>query len=174
MSNPNGPLEPERKSNVALIVSLCLNLLLIGVIAMGTFRMFHPGMGFGMGQGFGRGQGPHAPMVLMRLVPAESDKIKAILAYHRDRQMSLGRDAMDARHQVMRAFMDPEFDQQTFDRALEHMRAADAAFEAEQTKVVSESVATLTPEERQAAADSIRSHMPFGRHHRGQGRGRGF
>jgi len=171
MSNPTGPLAPERKSNVALIVSLCLNLLLIGVIAMGIFRVFHPGMMFGMGHGFGRGQGMHAPLVLMHLVPAESDKIKGILASHRDRMTFLGRDAMDARHQVMHTFVDPAFSKQAFDQALDRMRTADAAFEAEQTKIVSESVATLTPEERRAAADKIGSHRLFGMHHMGQGRG---
>ena len=171
MSNPTGPLAPERKSNVALIVSLCLNLLLIGVIAMGIFRVFHPGMMFGMERGFGHGQGSHASLALMRLVPAESDKIKAILAAHRDRVTSLGRDAMDARHQVMRAFVDPAFSRPAFDQALDRMRAADAAFEEEQTKIASESVATLTPEERRAAADKISSHGLFGMHHMGHGRG---
>ena len=114
MSTPNVP--PQRKSNIALIVSLCLNLLLVGVIAMGTFRMLHPGMMFGMG--FGRGLGPHAPYALMHLIPAESDKIKGVLAAHNDRVRSLGHDAMDARHQVMRTFVDPAFSQSAFDQAL--------------------------------------------------------
>jgi len=169
MSNPNGP--PERKSNVALIVSLCLNLLLIGVIAMGTFRMFHPDMMFGMERGFGHGHGPHAPYALMHLVPAESDKIKGIVTAHGDRMTTLGHDAMDARHQVMRAFVDPAFSQPAFDQALDRMRAADAALEAEQLKIVSQSVAALTQDERRAAADKIKSHMSFGMHHMGQGRG---
>jgi uncharacterized membrane protein len=160
---------PQRNSNVALIVSLCLNLLLAGVIAIGGFRAFHHGSMFGGGHGHGRGgSGIHA---LMHLVPAETDKIKNVVAAHNDRVLKLRSEAMEARRAALRAFAAPDFNRQAFDRSLERVRGADAALEAEELKVVSESAATLTPDERRAAAERARAHKGFGMHRGGGGRG---
>jgi uncharacterized membrane protein len=159
---------PQRNSNVALIVSLCINLILAGVIAMGGFRAFHHGWMFGGGHGHGRGgSGIHA---LMHLVPAETDKIKNVVAAHNDRVVQLRSEARGARWDALRVFAAPDFSRQAFDRSLERVRSADAALEAEELKVVSESVATLTPDERRAAAERAREHRGFemrGGGHRG-------
>ena len=160
---------PQGKSNVALIVSLCINLVLAGVIAMGGFRAFHHGGMFGGGHGFGRGGS--ASHALMHLVPAETDKIKNVIATHRDSIILLRGEAMAARQEVRSAFAAPAFNQKAFDQALERMRVADAALETEEMKVVSESVATLTPEERRDAAERAREHRGFGMHHGGEGHG---
>ena len=158
---------PQGKSNVALIVSLCINLVLAGVIAMGGFRVFHQGPMFGGGHGRD-GSVPHA---LAHLIPAETDKIKNVIATHRDSIILLRGEAMAARQEVRSAFAAPAFNQKAFDQALERMRVADAALDTEQMKVVSESVATLTPDERRAAAEWAREHRGFGMHHGGD---RGF
>jgi uncharacterized membrane protein len=160
---------PQRSSNVALIVSLCINLILVGLIAMGAFRVFHHGPMFGGGHGRG-GSAPHA---LMHLVPAETDKIKNVIAAHRDRIQQLRNEAMAARQDVRGVFAAPDFNQKAFDQSLERMRGADAALEAEEMKVVSEGVATLTPDERRAAAEWVKAHKDFGMHRRGGGH-RGF
>ena len=68
-------------------------------------------------------------------------------------------------------FAAPDFNRKAFDQALERMRVADTALETEEMKVVSESVATLTPDERRAAAEWAMAHRGFGMHHGG---GRGF
>jgi uncharacterized membrane protein len=166
---------PQGKSNVALIVSLCLNLILAGVIAMGGYRAFHHGQMFGGGPDFGRGhgQGSMSSRALMHLLPAETDKIRAIADAHNDRVLQLRSEARQARRDVLGAFAALDFNQQAFDRSLERVRGADAALEAEELKVVSESVATLTPDERRDAAERAREHRGFGMHH-GDGRGRGF
>ncbi|MGC9952767.1 MAG: periplasmic heavy metal sensor [Rhizomicrobium sp.] len=160
---------PQRKSNLVLIVSLCVNLILVGVIAMGVFRVFHHGPMFGGGHGFGRGE--LAPHALTHLVPAETDKIKNVVAAHRDRILLLRSDAMAARQDVQRIFAAPDFNQKAFDQSLERVGAADAALEAEEMKVVSESVATLAPDERRADAEWAMAHRGFGMHHRGEGHG---
>lgn len=158
---------PQRSSNVALIVSLCVNLILAGVIAMGGFRAFHHGGMFGGGHDHGRGgSGAHA---FMHLVPAETDKIKNVIAAHRDRIRQLRDEAMAARQDVRSAFAAPDFNQKTFDQALERMRSADVALETEEMKVVSESAAALTPDERRAAAERARDHRGFGMHRGGGG-----
>lgn len=165
---------PRKSSNVGLIVSLCINLILVGVIAMGFFRAFHPGLMFG-GQGFGRGmgqgQGALAPYALMRLVPAESDKIQSIVAAHRDRILQFRSEAMAARQETRRAFADANFSRQAFDRSLERVRNADMALEEEEMKVMSESVAALTPDERRAVVDRVRAHRGFEMRRRGAGQG---
>lgn len=148
MSNDMGA--PRRKSNVALIVSLCINLVLAGVIAMGLLRAFGPMLG--------NGPRPLVPFGIMRLVPADGDKIKAVVAAHRDRILQLRKDAMEARREMWRAFAAADFTQQAFDRSLARVRDADAAMEAEQLKVVSESVAALTPDDRRNAAERGREH----------------
>ena len=156
---------PQGKSNVALIVSLCINLLLAGVIAMGGLRAFHHGWMFGGGHGFGRdGSVPHA---LAHLIPAETDKIKNVIAAHQDSIILLRGEAKAARQDVRSAFAAPDFNRKAFDQALERMRVADTALETEEMKVVSESVATLTPDERHAAAEWAREHRGFGMRHDG-------
>ena len=158
---------PQRGSNVALIVSLCINLILVGLIAMGAFRVFHHGLLFGGGHGRD-GSVPHA---LAHLIPAETDKIKNVVAAHQDRIILLRGEAKAARQEVRDVFAAPDFNRKAFDQALERMRNADAALETEEMKVVSESVATLTPDERRAAAEWSKAHRGFGMHHGG---GRGF
>jgi uncharacterized membrane protein len=158
---------PPGKSNVALIVSLCLNLVLVGVIVMGGFRAFHHGSMFWGGHGFGRGGS--APHALMHLAPAETDKIKAVVAAHNNRIDQLRNEAREARHDVLRVFAAADFSRQAFDQSLERVRGADAALEAEELKIVSESVATLTPDERRDAAERARAHRGFGMHRRGGG-----
>ncbi len=148
----NDMAAPRRKSNVALIVSLCINLVLVGVIAMGLFRAIH------FGPMFANGQRPLVPFGLMRLVPEDGDKIKTIVAAHKDRILQLRKDAMEARREMWRAFAAADFTQQAFDRSLARVHDADAAMEAEQLKVVSESVAALTPGERRNAAEHGRQH----------------
>jgi len=168
---------PQGKSNVALIISLCLNLILAGVIAMGGYRAFHDGPMFGgrfgieRGFGHGRGQGQMGSHALMHLLPAETGKIKAIADAHKDRIFQLRGEARQARLEVLRAFAAPDFTQPSFDRALERVRGADAALEAEEVKVVSESVAALTPDERRTAIERVREHRDFDRHREGRGRG---
>jgi Spy/CpxP family protein refolding chaperone len=158
---------PQGKSNVALIVSLCLNLLLAGVIVVGGLRAFHYGPMFGGGHGFGHGHGSPSSHALLHLLPADTDKIEAIAAAHKDRIDQLRNEAREARLDVLRVFAAPDFSRQAFDRSLERVRGADAALETEELKVMSESTATLTPDERRAAAEQARMHHGFGMHHGG-------
>lgn len=162
---------PQGKSNVALIISLCLNLILAGVIVMGGFRAFHHSPLFGVGHEHRHGQRPPSTHALLHLLPAETDKIGKIIAAHKNRIDQLRNEAREARRDVLRVFEAPDFSRQAFDRSLERVRGADAALEAEELKVMSEGAATLTPDERRAAAERARAHKGFGKHHRGGGHG---
>jgi uncharacterized membrane protein len=175
--------EPRTKAtNVALIVSVCLNLILVGLIVMAVVRVaaFHPMLGALVTQRAGQGHGVPvqqvlAPRAMMHAAPAERAKIRAVIVAHRDRIAALRAQSLDARSEVLQEFSQPKFDKAAFDKALERMHASDAALESEVLKVMSESAATLTPEERQAVAQQNQNGRgPFWRRHGGdRGHGRG-
>ncbi len=153
MNNDGAPLAPKRGPSVALIISLCLNLIFIGVIAAGVFRaaMMHPPQTMA-------GQGLFAPRILMATVPSATDKIQNILDAHGSKMDELRFEAQSARRDARRTFMGHNFSQASFDQSLERVKSADAALEAEVLKVMSETVATLTPDERRAFAEKIKEH----------------
>lgn len=148
-------LPPPKRSNVALIVSLCLNFILLGVIAMGAWRAHMMGMMPPMPPG---GQGVLAPQMLMRLVPNEADKIRAVLQSHRDRIMELHRASMEARRDARQDFLAPDFDRQSFEDALTRVQKADEALEEEHLKVLAETASVLTPEERRTVDGWAHEH----------------
>lgn len=163
---------PPKSSNVALIVSLCVNFLLVGLIVTALVRVsfVHPLFGRGMG-GFegahvrGQMQQMLSPHALMHAAPDKSDAIQGVIDAHRARIDTLRQEAIGARQDVIRAFTAPSFDKVAFERAVVRLQTADAALEGEVLKIVEESAETLTPDERRAAA------MQAGR---GRGHGWGF
>ncbi|MEI9930960.1 MAG: periplasmic heavy metal sensor [Rhizomicrobium sp.] len=137
---------PKRQPSVLLIVSLCLNIALIALVAS-----------FYMRTGIHHAE-PHegkrglSAQSLMRMVPAEEGKIGAILDAHRKRMRELRRAAMQARVESFDLLQSKEFKAEDFAKSLAAVQAADAALEAETMKVTAESVAALTPQERAAIA----------------------
>jgi Spy/CpxP family protein refolding chaperone len=157
---------PAKRSNVALIVSLCLNFILLGVIAMGAWRAHEMMM---MGPPLPPGGTGMAPQMLMHLVPGEADKVRAVLEAHRDRLMALHRDAMEARRGARSVFLAPDFTRQSFAAALDRVHKADEALEVEHLKVMAETAATLTPEERKTVDAFTHDRGEQRRRHRGPG-----
>ncbi len=147
--------------NVALIVSLCINLLLAGIIATAVVRFawhrpLFP-MGGGPMQGLVERQQVHqimSPRVLMHVVPDKQDALRAILKAHKDRLDPLRADALNARREVVRFYTAPSYDKPTLDQAFARMQTADAAIEIEMLKVAAEAGAVLTPEERLKVIES--------------------
>lgn len=176
MSDPVS--RPSRSFNIALIISLCVNLLLAGIVAIPLVRFALYGPFFGrppMHEPFaGGGERVQmhrmlSPRTLMHAAPAKAEQIRAVLDRHRSEIDKLRTQSMAARHKVMDVFGAPKFDQAAFDKSLADMQGADAAFEKEILKVVSETAGTLSPEERKAAAEW---HPPmFGRGHGPWGHG---
>lgn len=165
-------------SNVALIVSVCVNLLLAGIIAMAAFKfMTHrpeppapvqvePAPAVERS----RVRQVLAPRALMRAVPGKADAIHGVIDRHRDRLDVLRAAMYGARRDVLQAFAAPDLDQGAFEKALVRMQAADAAFETEVLKVAVEARLLLTPEERKRAAEMRPFGRGFhgGRHHGGR------
>lgn len=169
-----------RTGNLPLIISLCINLLLAGVIAIPLVRFAMHGPYFGgrmehdaLGPGPERAQMHQMlnPRALLFAAPDKSDQIRAVLRAHHDRVAQLRAQSMAARRKVIETFSAPQFDKAAFEKSLADMQAADIAFEGEILKVVSETAGMLSPEERRrAAAFHPRPEMFRDRGH-GWGRG---
>lgn len=139
---------PERRGpSVLLIVSLCLNAALIGLIAIAWARLPPPHEPKGGGL---------SPMALIRMVPAEENKIRAIMEKHHATVRELRQQSLQARSELFGQLSATEFDRAAFEKALADVQAADTAFESETMKVTAESLEVLTPAERQSVAEQVR------------------
>jgi hypothetical protein len=162
---------PDGRWNIALIVSLCLNFLLAGVILTAVLRFsLHRPEPLPppppMAAGLERGQ-MHAmlsPRTLMRVAPDKTGAIFAVIGKHHGRIDALRAGSMAARQEVMRLFSQDKLDRPALDKALAQMQQGDAALETEILAIVSETAVVLTPQERRAAAAEAAK----------RGRGHGF
>jgi uncharacterized membrane protein len=142
---------PPRRRNVLLIVSLCLNVTLAAMIAIGITNAMQRNRLHAFAGG------PLSPQALMAEVdPAQRPKIQAVIDRHAARIKELRIESVQARGAAFRVFAEPSFTPQEFSLALERVRAADTAWQDETAKMTAESVAQLTPQERQAIAQKIR------------------
>jgi len=138
----------RQKPSLLLIVSLCLNVALLGVVGVTLWRSNE------------REPEPRAPsglsaQVLMRMIPAEKAKIEAILTQHRPHLHGLRSDAMRARVESFRLLTGADFDSAAFAKSLAAVQTADAALEVETMKITADSVAVLTPQERALVASQV-------------------
>jgi uncharacterized membrane protein len=129
---------------------LCLNLALVGLIAIAMTRSGP------------RGFEPHEPkgglsaQALIRMVPAEESKLRGIMEAHHARVHELRGDAMRARAESFRVLSSPEFREDDFAKSLADVEKSDAALQSEIMKLTAESIAALTPAERQAVAAKVK------------------
>jgi uncharacterized membrane protein len=151
MSDPAAA--PKRQPSVLLIVSLCLNLALIGLIAITYMRT---GMPHFAGHEGREGKVTLSAQALMRMVPSEEAKIKSILDAHRKQLRELRQHAIQARGEAFSLLEAHTFKADDFAKSLAAVQSADAALETETMKVTAESVAVLTPAEREAVAGEVR------------------
>jgi uncharacterized membrane protein len=149
MGDPAGA--PKHQSSVLLIASLCLNLALIGLIAIAYMRTglhhFEPRH---------EGKVTLSAQALMRMVPAEQMKIQGVIDAHRTQVRELRQRAMRARAQAFQLLEAHDFKAGDFAKSLAAVQGADAALEAETMKVTAESVAVLTLAERETVAGRVR------------------
>lgn len=147
----------SRKLPVALIVSLLINFLLVGLVLGGTLAK--------------RGGGPPGPRIdegafarhIVEAAPLEARDetrraFRSVWADARD----LRRDRDTARRAVGDLIRSETYDAEALKAAFADLRAADAALEEKIQTVIAERLAYLSVEERQALAERMR----------GPGRGR--
>lgn len=149
MSEPNPAAKPRRQVSILLIVSLCLNIVLVPVVAAVVVRAIHFGTGIGAG-------GVLAPRSVMAAVPAEQARIQKIIDAHTDKIRALRKNSFHARRDAFMALSAPDYTAGKFAGALDRVAVADGVLEREFISMMAESLATLTPAERQAMVDKVK------------------
>ena len=146
-----------RTRSALLVMSLCLNAGLIALILVGIGRM---------GAGFGPPPGVMAPRQIARgLAPNQREKIRGIVRAHRPVLQARRQAARRARLAAFRVFASPDYTADGFARALDQVRAADAALESEAVSLQRDVVDVLTPAERARIARRVAAmrNRPFWR-----------
>ena len=146
--------EPAQKKGISalLIVSLCFNFFLAGIVVLGTLRAIarHHG-GIPVRQLL-------MPQAVKLLLPEnEQSKLDGIIAAHRDALMRDRDAAADARDVAFHDYTAP--DPAKFAADLEKIHAADSALEEDALKSMAETAAKLTPQERQIVADHLKHEL---------------
>ncbi len=140
---------PRRRVSILLIVSLCLNIVLVPVVAAVVIRAMHRGTEIGSG-------GILAPRSVMAAMPAEAARIQKIIDTHTDKIRALRKNSFGARKEAFAVLAASDYSPEKFAGALNQVAAADSALERESISMMAESLATLTPAERQAMADRVK------------------
>ena len=116
--------QTPRRSSIWLILSLCLNFCLIGAMVAGLI-VARNRMIAGAVQG---GEGTLPPEVMLRMLPPSgSAKMCDVISANTEAFRRLGRELVDARRDVFRAFRGDPFDAAAFKSALDRSTAAQVA-----------------------------------------------
>lgn len=167
MANDNGA-KPRR--NTALIVSLCVNFFLIGILVAGVLGAIHRFRTFGGPQGDGLD-----PRAVIHMLPdARRDEIEPLLEGKRDQIRPLLDAARDAREDAYRIFKAETFDRAAFDAAMTKVREADAAVASATQAIIGDVAARLTADERGRIARGFLERRLEHFRERGFGRGGPF
>ena len=151
MENIAAEAKPRRRA--LLIVSLCLNLFLMGVIAAGLFAAWQR-----EALGAGPGNSPFHPRNIAAMLPPDGKaKVEKITRENRLKFVPLLRDVRRTRLDAFRQLQQEPFDKTKFDAAMSDVRSADAKLAEEGQRIVLEIIASLTPEERRIVVEKIRS-----------------
>ena len=146
------PAKPSRRRSMLLVGSLCLNLLLIGWLAVMLTRT--------AGGGFIAAQpgGALAPGAIARGQPTdEQEKIRGIIDAHQEGVLQARQAAQRARREAFRVFAAPNYTPGAFAAALDAVRDADSRLEDQAIARLLDTINTLTPEERQTVITRIRT-----------------
>ncbi|PRX30581.1 putative membrane protein [Paraburkholderia sp. BL18I3N2] len=141
-----------RSWKVVLVVSLVLNVFLVGAIVGGAYQWF-------------AARGATAPVLAQQralrfaaqTLSAERQKafIDGLKDARRDGRQ-YAREGREGRREVLRLLAAPQFDRAALDAALERTRQADSHLRAQVEGSVADFAATLSPEERVQFADSLK------------------
>jgi uncharacterized membrane protein len=158
----HGTVAPRRRS-VPLIISLCLNVALIAMVAVGIANGIRHAR---------HGREFLSPQILMAAAsPAERARIQSIVDAHADKVRALKKADAAARLAALKQFESPQFDRAEFAKAIDAVHKADDALRQELTDVTEESVLQLSPAERQAVAAKAKRRMEWWRFLRGHHNG---
>jgi len=138
-----------RRRNILLILSLCLNVALLPVIAAIVIHALRHDGAIGSG-------GILAPRSVMAALPGEQAPIQKVIDAHTAKLRALRLESLRTRRQAFAVLAAPDYTPENFARALNRVRDADSALESESIAMMAQSLATLTPAERQAMVEKVR------------------
>jgi uncharacterized membrane protein len=138
-----------------LIVSLVLNIFLLGAIAGGTYRWVAKQKAEVVAQQRG------LRFAAAELPQARRDQLREALRQTRRDSLPLIINARSGRLDVVQALAAPQFDRAALDAALARTREADMAVRARVETTVADFANTLTPEERLKLVDALQQHGPL-------------
>jgi len=114
----------SRRPRVWLVVSLCVNFFLIGLIVAGLLLV----RGRMIETAVHAGEGALPPEVVLQLLPPSgATKMCGVVAANTEALRKLGRDLVDARHDLFRVFRSEPFDAPAYKSALNRTTAAQVA-----------------------------------------------
>ena len=157
-----GPSTPAPRRSILLILSLCLNVVLVVMIVVGIANTLHGG---------GPRGGPFAPESLRDSASAdERVKIDAIIAAHAGKISELKQAAKAAHRAVFKMFADANVDPVAFETTIDKAQDADNALRREFATVTAQCAAQLSPSERQAVVEKARHRFMWWRFFHGSHR----
>ncbi|HEY1837817.1 MAG TPA: periplasmic heavy metal sensor [Rhizomicrobium sp.] len=142
-----------RHRNIWLVLSLCLNVVLIAMVAVGFARAWQREHDAQMGGAFS-GQS-----IVAHLPADRAAKVQAVIDAHATKLAALADAAQQARLNARLVFMSPDYQTPVYAQAQAKILAADDALETEKMKQLTEIGVLLTPDERKAIVDRAR-HQP--------------
>jgi uncharacterized membrane protein len=140
-----------RRRNVWLILSLCLNVVLIAMVAV---RMWQYDHGAKLGGAFS------AQSIVAHLPPDRAAKVQAVIGAHAASLSALSDAAEKTRLQARLIFMAPTFQLPVYKQAQARILAADVALETEKMNQLNDIAVLLTSDERRAIVERAR-HQPL-------------
>jgi len=142
---------PSRGRTIALVLSLCLNVLLIAMIVVSLGRAVQGGF-------IAQPGGQLAPGQIARgLAPDDQAKVREIIAQHQPAMRQARQAARRARQAAFRVFAAPDYTPDGLAQALEDVRQADSKLEEEAIALLRDTVDTLTPDQRKTIIQRARS-----------------
>jgi uncharacterized membrane protein len=140
---------PRRRVSWLLIISLCINIVLMLVFVGVLYRVVHRETAIGSG-------GILAPRSLMTALPDERFKLQKIIGNHTPAITALRAASFRTRAEALDVLGSPDYTPEKLATALHAVTAADSALETESVAMLGESLAVLTPTERQAIVEKVR------------------
>jgi uncharacterized membrane protein len=146
---------PVTRLKTFLIVSIVLNIFLLGTIAGGTYRWMAKQKADVIAQQRG------LRFAAAELPEARRDQLHDALRQTRRDSLPLILSARSGRLDVVQALAAPQFNRATLDAALARTRDADIAVRARVEGTVADFASTLTPDERLKLVDALQRHGPL-------------
>ena len=146
---------PTTRLKTVLIVSLVLNIFLLGAIAGGTYRWVAKQKAEVVAQQRG------LRFAAAGLPQARRDQLREALRQTRRDSLPLIINARAGRLDVVQALAAPQFDRAALDAALARTREADMAVRARVEATVADFANALTPDERLKLVDALQQHGPL-------------